>query len=79
MKTREFDKRIEELQKGTTNDIFEFAERMEARWNKPRESLQKASGENFTSTEAQSNRDAPVHGDTKENPYNSVLQFHWRL
>lgn len=33
---------------------------MNARWNKPIESLKKATGENLTSIEAQSNREALV-------------------
>ena len=45
----ELDRKMEELQKGVEDGILEFAERMNVRWNKLRESLHKVSSGNLSS------------------------------
>ena len=60
----ELNKKLEELQKGTENDILEFVKRMNARWNELRESRH----ENLFGIESQSNstKEVLVHEETKE-------------
>lgn len=74
-KLEELDIKIEELQKGTMEDILEFAERMDARWNELRAQLHKGSNKNLWSTEVQLDcvKKVLVYGETKEKPTDSVL------
>lgn len=41
---------MEELQKGTVEDMLEFAKRMDARWNELRELLNKVGSKDLLST-----------------------------
>ena len=63
------------MNKGTEDDILEFAKRMNARWNELRESLHKVSTKNLFRTEPQldNTEKVLVHGEAEEKHSDSIL------